>query len=132
MSMRKKICNGCGKMVDENHKCEVKRLKYNENKRKYAKQNKDTQSELTTVRWRKFRLNIISRDNHLCQRCLIKYQIINAGELQVHHIKPRIFFPELMYDENNVITTCKTCNIQLGLEGIDFEWTPPKQEEYNL
>lgn len=128
MSSRKRICKYCRKLVDENspHSCEgtnKKRLEYNKRKREYYHKNKEAQKELTTTKWRKFRKVIINRDNHLCQRCFIKYGIINSGELQVHHIKPRINFPELMYDENNVVTLCKTCNVQLGLNGIDFEWS---------
>lgn len=64
----------------------------------------------------------------MCQRCYIKYGIINGDELQVHHIKPRITHPELMYDEDNVITLCKSCNVQLGLNGIDFDWEVPETE----
>lgn len=81
-----------------------------------------------TRKWRKFRLTIIDRDNKMCQRCYLKYGIINGEELQVHHIKPRIHFPELMFDEENVITLCKTCNVQLGLNGIDFTWEAPSME----
>ncbi|WP_009968574.1 HNH endonuclease, partial [Bacillus subtilis] len=57
-----------------------------------------------------------------CQRCLIKYSIVNSSELQVHHIKPRIDYPELMFEESNLITLCKTCNLQLGTSGeLDFK-----------
>ena len=77
-------------------------------------------------RWRSFRKTIIHRDGNLCQRCFRKYNIINGDSLEVHHIKPRIDYPELMYDELNVVTLCKTCNLQLGTNGIDFEWETPE------
>lgn len=131
MSSRKTICRYCKKIIDEssNHVCkgtEQKRLNYNKQKREYYRKNKETQKPLTTKKWRTFRKVIINRDDHLCKRCYIKYGIINGDELQVHHIKPRIHYPELMFDEDNVVTLCKTCNVQLGLNGIDFEWENEK------
>ena len=130
--MRKTICKYCGKIVDqENHECpmmEKARQKYNTSKREYYHKNKETLKPIMSRRWQKFRLHIIERDGRKCMRCYIKYGIINGDNLQVHHIKPRIHFPEKIFDEDNVITVCKTCNIQLGLEGIDFEWKPPENE----
>lgn len=133
MSSRKTICPHCRKIIKENsgHTCkgtEKKRLAYNKKKREYYHKNKETQKPLMTRKWRKFRLIIIDRDNNMCQRCYLKYGIINGEELQVHHIKPRIHFPELMFDEENVVTLCKTCNVQLGLNGIDFTWEAPSME----
>lgn len=130
--MRKTICKYCGKIVDqENHECSKKKesiKKYNASKREYYRKNKETLKPIMSKRWQKFRLHIIERDGRKCMRCYIKYGIINGKDLQVHHIKPRIYYPEKIFDEDNVITTCKTCNIQLGLEGIDFEWKPPENE----
>ena len=129
---RKKLCRHCNKIVDElNHNCsgkEKQRLQYNKYKRNYYQENKETVAELTSRKWRKFRKNILSRDNNMCQRCLIKHGIINGDNLEAHHIKPRVDYPELMYDENNVVTVCKTCNLQLGTSGIDFEWENPEIE----
>lgn len=129
MPARKIICQYCKKIVREgsSHQCpgmNKKRLEYNRSKREYYQKNKETLKPLMSNRWKKFRKMIINRDDHMCQRCFIKYGVINGDELQVHHIKPRIYYPELMYDEDNVVTLCKTCNIQLGTTGIDFEWSP--------
>lgn len=130
--MRKTICKYCNKIVDqENHECPMREKahqKYNASKREYYRKNKETLKPIMSKRWQKFRLHIIERDGRKCMRCYIKYGIINGENLQVHHIKPRIHFPEKIFDEDNVITVCKTCNIQLGLEGIDFEWEPPENE----
>lgn len=130
--MRKTICKYCNKIVDqENHKCPNKEMahqEYNASKREYYRKNKETLKPIMSKRWQKFRLHIIERDGRKCMRCYIKYGTINGDNLQVHHIKPRIHFPEKIFDEDNVITVCKTCNIQLGLEGIDFEWEPPENE----
>lgn len=137
MPTRKIICKYCGKIVIENddHNCkgkDEKRQDYNRKKREYYQKNKETLKPLMSKKWRNFRSLIIKRDNSLCQRCYIKHGIINGDELQVHHIKPRIYFPELMFDEDNVVTLCKTCNIQLGTNGIDFEWKNEKDIEYKL
>lgn len=138
MVQRKTLCKYCGKIVKEgmtDHKCpgkEKARLQRNKQSREYYAKNKETLKPLMSRKWRNFRLKIIERDNSLCQRCYIKYGIINGEELQVHHIKPRIYYPELMYDQDNVVTLCKTCNIQLGTNGIDFEWENPGDIEYRL
>lgn len=132
--MRKKICNYCKKIIaenDTNHQCsgqEKARLERNKKRREYYSKNKETLKPLSTQRWRKFRKHIINRDGNMCLRCYIKYGIINSEELQAHHIKPRIYYPELMFEEDNVLTLCKTCNVQLGTNGIDFEWTPPNSD----
>lgn len=124
---RKKICKYCNKIVDDNHKClSDKRTQYNKYKREYYQNNKEIVAPLMSRRWRSFRKTIIHRDSNLCQRCFRKYNIINGDSLEVHHIKPRIDYPELMYDELNVVTLCKTCNLQLGTNGIDFKWEAPE------
>ncbi|MFD4058825.1 HNH endonuclease [Streptomyces californicus] len=83
---------------------------------------------MRTTRWKKKRLSIIKRDNAHCQRCVIKYNIINNQSLTVHHIKPRNQYPELMFDDTNLITLCQTCNGQLGTSGeLDFEFHMPDE-----
>ena len=133
MANRKAICFYCNKIADlDTHSCkgmDKKKEHYNATKRDYYRKNKETLKPLMSRRWSKFRLHIISRDDSLCQRCLIKYNIINGADLQVHHIKSRIHFPELIYDENNVITLCQTCNVQLGIsDKLDFKWEKPERD----
>lgn len=133
MANRKTICSYCGKIADpENHTCKnmkQKKEKYNQTKRDYYKNNKESLKELMSKRWSKFRSHIIERDKNFCQRCFIKYGIINAELLQVHHIKSRAHYPDLVYDEDNVITVCQTCNLQLGTsDKLDFEWKKPEEE----
>ena len=131
---RKKICKYCQKLVDENHVCHKKSNKqYNKYKRDYYKKNKEIVAPIMSYKWKKFRKFILERDDQMCQRCYAKYGIINGDELQAHHIKSRINYPELMYDENNVITVCKTCNLQLGTsDKLDFEWKNDKNVEIRL
>ena len=131
---RKKICKYCNKLVDENHVCQKKsNERYNKYKRDYYRKNKETVAPIMSYKWKKFRKFIIDRDDNMCQRCYIKYGIINGDQLQAHHIKSRINYPELMYDENNVIAVCKTCNLQLGTnDKLDFEWQNDKNVEIRL
>lgn len=122
MSSKKKICS-CGRIINFNETCSCKK---NQNRNEYQKQyyekNKEVLKPLSSGRWKKLRSLIIKRDQGVCQRCLIKYGIINSNNLQVHHIKPRIEYPELMFEESNLITLCKTCNLQLGTsEKLDFK-----------
>lgn len=136
MSKRKYLCKHCGKIAEEeNHSCVgQERAKQNQNakRRDYYRKNKESLKLLSTKKWLNLRKRIIDRDDHLCKRCYLKFNIINGDQLQVHHIKPRVYYPELTFEESNLITLCKTCNIQMGLEGIDFEWEPPEAETFNL
>lgn len=118
-----KICSYCGKRIKFNEDCSCKEKENrNEYQRNYYQKNKETLKPLSTKRWRNLRTIIIDRDNGHCQRCAIKFGIIETENLQVHHIKPRIEYPELMFEETNLITLCKTCNLQLGTdEQLDFE-----------
>ena len=122
MASKKKICS-CGRMISFTETCSCKKNKNSkELKKQYHEKNNETMKSLSTVRWRKLRSLIIKRDKGLCQRCFIKYGIINGEDLQVHHIKPRVKYPELMFEESNLITLCRTCNLQLGTnEKLDFE-----------
>ncbi|MGE6205343.1 HNH endonuclease [Guptibacillus hwajinpoensis] len=75
----------------------------------------------TEKKWRILRKQIITRDGYCCQRCLVKYDIINSSNLEVHHIVPRSKESKLNYQPSNLVTTCKTCNLQLGTNGVDWE-----------
>jgi len=120
---KKKICSSCGKRIPFNETCSCKNnTNRNEYQKNYYKKNKDILKPLSTARWRRLRSLIIKRDRGICQRCFVKFNIVNGNDLQVHHIKPRIEYPELIFDETSLITLCKTCNLQIGTsEQLDFE-----------
>ena len=102
--MRKKICSRCSKIIGEGTQCSS----------------------------REKRSQIIRRDRYVCQRCFIKYKVINTDELTVHHILSRKNHPELMYEDSNLICLCATCNKQLGTKDkLDFEWDAEKYAEIN-
>lgn len=122
MTKKMKTCS-CGRIIGFNEICKCKENNHDRNQyqRDYYRKNKETLKPLSSTRWKKLRSLIIKRDGGSCQRCKIKYGIINSDELQVHHIKPRINFPELIFEESNLLTLCKTCNLQIGLKELDFE-----------
>lgn len=119
---RYKFCNTCGAKISLVENCTKCNSSRNDYMKGYYHKNKETQNALNSKKWKNFRSMIIKRDKGICQRCFALRDIFISNELQVHHIKPRNKFPELMYDENNVITICKTCNLELGTqEYLDFE-----------
>lgn len=124
---RKTTCS-CGKIVKSGATCDCKKKN-----RKIYMQTWKADPLLNTYKWKKKRLQIIERDGGLCQRCLIKYNIINNEEIQVHHIKSRAKYPELTFDDDNLICICKTCNLQLGIKDVlDFDKNSLETIEYNL
>lgn len=119
---KKKLCGKCGNFYDFNGKCSCYvESKRNDYQKSYYAEHKEAQRPLMSKRWSKKRSYIINRDGGHCQRCLIKFGVINDSELQVHHIKPRSKYPELMYEDGNLITLCKRCNLEIGIEEeLDF------------
>ena len=92
--MRKKVCKSCHKVVPESgHECaydDYNRKQYNKYRKDYIEKNKETIKPLMSTRWRKMRSRIIARDSFHCQRCFIKFGIINGESLEAHHIKSRL------------------------------------------
>lgn len=137
MSERYKFCNSCGKKLKLTENCLTcsKDMKQNKNAymRKYQDTHKQAQKAISNKRWRVLRKLIIQRDNGICQRCLAMKGIFNSEQLQVHHIKPRNKYPQLIYEESNLITLCKTCNLELGVqEKLDFSPQNNNEIEFHL
>jgi 5-methylcytosine-specific restriction endonuclease McrA len=125
---RYKLCK-CGRKIAHNEECCVKKNNFSKQSFKNVE---ESVKLMNTTRWRKLRKRILERDDFHCQRCFIKYKILTKTNLEVHHIKPRHKYPELVYDETNLVTICKTCNLQIGTEEtLDFEFTPTNIE-YNF
>jgi len=121
--IRKMICS-CGKLIADNEICPCKKKARAIRNKQKNELNAELSKVMKSVKWKRFRKNIINRDGAACQRCLIKYNIINSDNLQVHHIKPRSEYPELTFEPENCITLCKTCNLQLGTKDeLDFKTT---------
>lgn len=52
--------------------------------------------------------NILKRDNYTCQFCPDVHE-----NLEIHHILSWSEYPELRYEETNLITLCKICHIPI-------------------
>lgn len=61
--------------------------------------------ERQSSRYTQFRLEILKRDNYICQICLVR-----GGKLEIDHIKQWALFPDLRYVESNVRTLCHDCH----------------------
>lgn len=79
-----------------------------------------------TPAWRTLRKIKLIEYNGACQRCLVKYGIINTKNPEGHHLKPRSKYPELELEPDNIVILCKTCNLQLGDSGIT-DWDRTKE-----
>jgi len=55
--------------------------------------------------FKNFRISILIKSSYRCSEC----GNIN-GRLEIDHIKPVKFFPELVLDENNVRILCRECH----------------------
>jgi|SRR6185369_11040258 len=65
-------------------------------------QNAKVRASRKYAKWRK---TIFERDNYTCQLCGQK-----GGRLQVDHIKPFAYYPELRFDLSNGRTLCFLCH----------------------
>lgn len=90
------------RLLKENIELKEQVLKYNSKKRKYNK--KSIEERQIEKKYKQFRQEILKRDNFTCQECGSKYR------LQVHHIKSRKDYPELIMDKDNCITLCISCH----------------------
>lgn len=125
--MMYKLCPICKKKIKIGEICECqldkKKDTHNKWQKKYYEDNKDELKLINNSKWKKLRKLTIERDGGYCQRCFKKFNIFNSDNLQVHHIKPRSEYPELVYDSKNLVTVCRRCNLELGTsEVLDFEF----------
>lgn len=98
----KKSCKYCGRVHDENYRCNKKPVK--------KKKTDDIVRFRNSPRWQKKRKQIKERDNYLCQICIRELygtkRKYNSANLQVHHAVPINSNEDLKLDENNLITLC--------------------------
>ncbi len=54
-------------------------------------------------KWRRLKVKMFAMITH-CERC-------GSGDnLTIHHVKPRSSFPELAYEEYNLVVLCTKCH----------------------
>lgn len=66
-----------------------------------------------TRKFKEFRINILIKSSYRCSEC----GVVN-GRLEIDHIKPVKFFPELVLDEENVRVLCRECHKKTPTYGI--------------
>lgn len=81
--------------------------------------------------WRKLRDLKIEEYHGHCQRCLVKYDILITSNLEAHHIVARSVDDTLELEPSNIVIVCKTCNLQLGASGVDWDRSKEIKQEIN-
>lgn len=71
--------------------------------------------ERLSLEARQWRSDVLERDNNTCQIC---YQ--HGGDLNAHHIRRWIDYPELRYDIDNGITLCVDCHFETYNKENDY------------
>ncbi len=82
--------------------------KYSSNRRKPSPKSylkSGLSKVLITAEYKAFKLNMFKRDKWTCVTCGYK-----GSKIQLDHIKPRCYFPELTFSEDNVRTLCIDCH----------------------
>lgn len=69
--------------------------------------------------YKEWRAEVLEKDSYTCRECGKR-----GGKLQVHHMKPFAYFPELRLDITNGITVCIPCHRKIERWGI---FKPKKQ-----
>jgi 5-methylcytosine-specific restriction endonuclease McrA len=122
----KKICPGCGKLIDYNQAyCNECEKKYNdENKQRY-KQYKANRTDIkeqkfyTSAQWIRLREVIKARDKGLCMMCLYKNNIQYMNT--VHHIEELKDCWDKRLNPGNLICLCESCHQTVHKEYLKGE-----------
>lgn len=75
---------------------------------KYKTKKHKNNRKVKSKEYEEFRKKVLERDNYTCQECG------STNRLQVHHIKSKHEFPELIFDIDNCVTLCITCHSKTG------------------
>ena len=77
-----------------------------------ARIQKTGQSMLKTPEWKALRAMVIAKYGRRCMKCGF---IPKRGQcINVDHIKPRLFYPELTWEFENLQILCEPCNQAKG------------------
>lgn len=81
-----------------------------------------------SMRWKRKREQILRRDDYLCQDCKRYGKRVDATE--VHHIKHVDEYPELAYQNDNLISLCAACHNKRHPEKGNRKRYPPGSEKF--
>lgn len=70
--------------------------------------------DYTGKAWRAKRKTILRRDGYQCRECRRYGRARDAVE--VHHIKPVDEYPELAYEDSNLVSLCHACHNKMHPE----------------
>lgn len=71
-------------------------------------------------KWKKKRAVILRRDKYLCQEC--KKYGRKREAVTVHHIKHVDEYPELAYNDDNLVSLCNACHNKMHPEKGGRRW----------
>lgn len=71
----------------------------------------------STLEYKEFRRTIFARDNYTCQICGDRTKKGHKIKIQIDHIKPFRFYPELYMKEDNARTVCVPCHYKTDTYG---------------
>jgi len=84
--------------------------------------------------WQVTRMKVLERDNYECQHCkrdgkvTIHQNSSKHKTLDIHHIKDLVDYPELAFDQENLITLCVKCH---NKEENRFQKRKPKKNKWS-
>ena len=86
------------------------KVSHKKRKNKSKKQPKNSISDdfLRSFEWRKLRMEVLKKYGAVCQCCGATRH--TGAVINVDHIKPRKYFPELSLDIDNLQVLCGACN----------------------
>lgn len=67
---------------------------------------------IKSYKWRQLQQKILKRDNYKCSVC-------GGVARSVDHIKPRSKYPELMWNEDNLVAMCVSHNSSKGSREVE-------------
>ena len=68
--------------------------------------------------WKKLRLEVIKRYGNACLKC--GREGTKKSPINIDHIKPRKYYPELAMDIDNLQPLCAGCNREKGNKTADY------------
>lgn len=78
---------------------------------------------LYTREWNALRRSVLDKYGARCMRCGRVPR--RRGDINVDHIRPRKFFPELAFEPSNLQVLCGACNKHKGNWDMT-DWRPPE------
>ncbi|USI88760.1 HNH endonuclease [Rhodococcus pyridinivorans] len=82
-----------------------------------------------TTRWKKIRVRLIHTRDHICHHCGAPLNPDakrgEPGSIEIDHLIPYAQRPDLAHDPNNLVLSCRPCNLSKGARTLDQPYQPP-------